>query len=56
MKRITELTQTRWRTFHYRDDNGNLIKDEEEYTANHIVKTVSPGLRFCYFIYRFNSF
>ena len=46
MKKITELTQVRWRTTHHRDAYGNLIKDLEEYIDKRTVKSVSSGPRF----------
>ncbi len=50
MKKITDLTQVRWRTTHHRDSNGNLIKDQEEYIANRPVKSISAGPRFGHFV------
>ncbi|MCW3127998.1 MAG: hypothetical protein JWO03_3656 [Bacteroidetes bacterium] len=46
MKRITELTEERWRTVHIRDEYGNRYSDTEEYLAKRPVKTVTSGPRF----------
>ncbi len=50
MKKITELTETRWRTVHYRDSYGNLVKDTEEYEAYRTVNIISSGPKFAHFI------
>jgi uncharacterized RDD family membrane protein YckC len=50
MKKITELTETRWRTVHIKDAYGNRERDTEEYIAIRPVKSITPGPRFGHFI------
>jgi uncharacterized RDD family membrane protein YckC len=50
MKKITELNETRWRTVHFKDSNGNRVKDKEEYIAKRPVKSIASGPRFGHFI------
>lgn len=50
MKKITELTEIRWKTVHYKDAYGNRQREQEEYLANRLVRTVAPGPRFGHFI------
>ncbi|MBP6511286.1 MAG: RDD family protein [Bacteroidia bacterium] len=50
MKKITELTETRWRTIHLLDAYGNRERDTEEYIAKRPVKSITPGPRFGHFI------
>ncbi len=50
MKKITELTELKWKPIHYWDDNHNLIHDKEEYIGNRNVRTISEGPRFGHFI------
>ena len=50
MKKITELTEVRWRTVHYKDEYGNRLRDTEEYIAKRPVKSVSAGPRFGHFV------
>lgn len=49
MKKITELTEVRWRTVYTKDAYGNREKDTENYIAKRPVKSVSPGPRFGHF-------
>ncbi len=53
MKKITELTEVRWRTVHYKDEYGNRERDTEEYKAKRPVKSVSAGPRFGHFFVDF---
>jgi len=50
MKKITELTETRWRTVHRKDAYGNRERDTEEYIAKRPVKSIASGPRFGHFI------
>lgn len=50
MKKITELTEKRWRTIHTKDAYGNRERDTEEYIAKRPVKSVSQGPRFGHFV------
>jgi uncharacterized RDD family membrane protein YckC len=50
MKKITELTEKRFRTNYIKDANGNRKKVTEEYISNRAVKTVLAGPRFGHFI------
>lgn len=50
MKKITELTEKRFRTSYVKDANGNRTKKSEEVTATREVKTVESGPRFGHFI------
>ncbi len=45
MKKITELTETRWRTVYYKDEYGNRERDTEYYTAYRTVRSVTYGRR-----------
>lgn len=49
IKKITELTETKWRTVFYKDAYGNRIKDREEITIQRQVKTISQGPRIGHF-------
>lgn len=46
MKKITELTEKRWRTKHYKDAYGNRIPEREEYITFRKVRSVKSGPRF----------
>jgi len=48
-KKITELTETRWRTTHSRDEYGNRVRGQEEYIAWREVRSVSVGPRIGHF-------
>lgn len=50
MKKITELTENRWRTVHLKDAYGNRERSTEEYTAARPVKSINAGPRFGHFI------
>ena len=50
MKKITELTQESFRTIHYRDEYGNLVRDTEDIIVRRKVKGLSGGLRFTHLI------
>lgn len=50
MKKITELTHKRWRTFHYKDAYGNRIRDREEIVVRRPVKSIASGPRFGHFM------
>lgn len=50
MKKITELTETSWRTVHTIDTDVNKERDPEEYTAKRPVKSIASGPRFGHFI------
>jgi uncharacterized RDD family membrane protein YckC len=50
MKKITELTEIRWRTIHLKDAYGNRHRDTEEYIAKRPVKSIANGPRFGHFI------
>jgi uncharacterized RDD family membrane protein YckC len=56
MKKITELTETKWRTIHLRDAYGNLERDSEEYIAKRQVKSIAPGPRLGHFVIDFVIF
>ena len=49
MKKITELTEERWRTTYTKDAYGNRIRGQEEFIAKRKVKTVRSGPRFGHF-------
>lgn len=53
MKKITDLTETHWRTTYYRDAYGNRQKDREEYIAKRPVKSVAQGPRIGHFLIDF---
>jgi uncharacterized RDD family membrane protein YckC len=50
MKKITELTETVWRTKYYKDANGNRLPKKEQFTRYLIIKAIKPGPRFGHFI------
>lgn len=50
MKKITELTEKRWRTVHKKDAYGNRTREKEEYSASRFVRTVQAGPRFGHYI------
>jgi uncharacterized RDD family membrane protein YckC len=50
MKKITELTETRFRTTYNKDKNGNRVKGREEYVAYRKVNLLSGGFRFLHLI------
>lgn len=56
MKKITELTEMKWRTVHHRDAYGNLVKDTEDYEAYRTVNVISSGPKFAHFIIDFIFF
>ncbi|MBL7947048.1 MAG: RDD family protein [Flavobacteriales bacterium] len=45
MKKITDLTEERWRTTHERDITGRLQKGRVKYIAKRVVRTVTTGPR-----------
>lgn len=49
MKKITELTETKYRTTHYKDAYGNRTRGREEYIAKRPVRTIKSGPRFGHF-------
>lgn len=49
-KKITELTEIRWRTTHFFDEYGNRVRDREEYIARREVRSVKSGPRFGHFL------
>lgn len=50
MKKITELSEVKTTTTHYRDEYGNLIRGEQEVTVLRNVNSVNSDLRFVHFI------
>lgn len=50
MKKITDLTETRWRTVHTRDAYGNRVRHTEEFIARRPVKSIASGPRFGHYI------
>jgi len=56
MKKITELTETRWRTIHLKDAYGNRERDTEEFIAIRPVKSIAPGPRFAHFVIDLTAF
>lgn len=50
MIKITDLTEKRFRTIHYKDAYGNRVRGREEYIAKRPVRTVKSGPRFGHFI------
>jgi len=50
MKKITELTETIWRTKYYKDAYGNRIPENEQFTRYLIIKAIKSGPRFGHFI------
>lgn len=55
-KKITELTEPRWRTAHSFDAYGNRVRERVEYIGKRPVKSVKPGPRFGHFIVDFIIF
>jgi len=49
MQKITELTETRFKTVKEKDASGNRISKQVPYRALRTVKVVSGGLRFAHF-------
>ena len=56
MKKITELTEKKWRTKYWKDANGNRIPEKEEYISKRIVKSIKAGPRFGHFMVDFICF
>lgn len=50
LKKITELTEIRWRIVPSRDDYGNFEETKENYVAYRRVNVVSSGLKFAHFL------
>ncbi|MBS1595326.1 MAG: RDD family protein [Bacteroidetes bacterium] len=50
IKKITELTEERWRTVYLKDEYGNRHATTEDYTAYREVKTIAPGPRFAHYL------
>jgi hypothetical protein len=50
MKKITELTEIRNRTFFRKDAYGNRYRDSEEYIVYRNVRTAGLGMRFAHFM------
>ncbi len=50
LKKITDLTEEKWRTVYYLDEYGNRVRDREEYIVPRQVRTILPGPRFGHFI------
>lgn len=50
MKKITELTETVWRTKYYKDAYGNRIPEKESFSRSLVLKAVKAGPRFGHFI------
>ncbi len=50
MKKITELSEERWRTVHERDGNGRLVKDRVKVRVPRTVRTVKTGPRIGHFV------
>jgi len=49
MIKITDLTETKFRTTYSKDSLGNRVRGKEEYLAKRPVRTVKPGPRFGHF-------
>lgn len=49
LKKITDLTETRWRTVHSFDEYGNRVRDQVPYEAKREVRTVLTGPRIGHF-------
>jgi uncharacterized RDD family membrane protein YckC len=45
MKKITDLTEERWRTVHERSPTGKLQKDRVKVVAKRVVRTITTGPR-----------
>ncbi len=56
MKKITELTEVKWRTVYRKDAYGNRERDSEEYIAKRPVKSIAYGPRFGHFMIDFIAF
>lgn len=50
MKKITELTEVKWRTVHLQDAYGNRVRDTEEYIIKRPIKSVMVGARIGHFV------
>ena len=50
MKKITELTEMRWRTIYYNDVYGNRQRDTEDFLAYRPIQGVGWGLRLTHMI------
>lgn len=50
MKKITELSEERWRTVHERDGRGKLVKDRIKVRVPRPVRTVTSGPRIGHFL------
>ena len=50
MKKITELSEVRWRTTHLLDEYGNRHRQQDEYIAKRPVRTISSGPRFGHYL------
>ena len=50
MKKITELTEIRYRTVHSKDEDGNRQVHTEEYLASRVIKSASVGQRLINFV------
>ncbi len=50
MKKITELTETRFRTVHFRNEYGELERDTEEFSGPRMVRSIKTGPRFAHLI------
>ena len=48
--KITDLTEVRLRTVHYKDAFGNRHREQEEYTAKRPVRSIAPGPRFAHYM------
>lgn len=49
MKKITELTETKWRTVYLKDEYGNRERDREEYNRFRPVNSITHGPRIGHF-------
>jgi uncharacterized RDD family membrane protein YckC len=56
MKKITELTEVKWRTVYRKDAYGNRERDSEEYIVKRPVKSIAYGPRFGHFMIDFIAF
>lgn len=50
MKKITELTEIRWRTIRLQDAYGNYVSENEQYEVYRNVNDVASGPKFAHFI------
>lgn len=48
MIKITELTETKWRTVHFKDAYGNRHREQEEYAGIRTVRSIRTGQRFAH--------